>query len=96
MAKFEVEFTTAAENELIEAINWYEEQQPNLGQRFYNRVKDIINLLSTDPYLFQVRKSRLRAAFLNPFPYLLIYDVSENQFKVTIYVVHHMMKRNDW
>jgi len=42
---FEVELLAVAEEELADSFDWYEEQMPLLGNKFYNEINHYLNLL---------------------------------------------------
>ena len=52
---FEVILLAQAEDELTDAHDWYEEQRPALGNRFYNEINYYLTLLEKNPYLFSVK-----------------------------------------
>lgn len=83
---FKIELLSKAEDELSEAYNWYEEQQPALGDKLYKEVSYYLDIISKNPYHFQIRYiEELRTASLNKFPFLIIYwvDVVNNIVFVT-------------
>ncbi|WP_224996111.1 type II toxin-antitoxin system RelE/ParE family toxin [Cesiribacter sp. SM1] len=96
MADFQIAFTSAAEQELADAVKWYEQQQPGLGKRFLHRIDRALIRLAKNPYLYQERRKGLRAMPLPPFPYLIIYDIRETDHIITVYVVHHTRRRPKW
>lgn len=65
----------AAELDLAEAEDRYEEQRQGLGTEFRAQVDDLLAALSTHPQLFPVRYRGNRRAVLRRFPYLLWYRV---------------------
>jgi plasmid stabilization system protein ParE len=87
---FNVELLIQAENELAEAYDWYEEQQPTVGDKFYKEIDYYLGLLEKDPHLFAIRYTEeLRAVALNKFPFLIIYWVDEASYKVYVVSVFH-------
>lgn len=87
---FDVELLIQAENELADAYDWYEEQQPAVGDKFYKEVSYYLSLLEKDPKLFAIKyREELRSVALNKFPYLLIYWIDEAAYKVYVVSVFH-------
>lgn len=46
---FEVELVDGARLDYHEIINWYEDQEPGLGRRFYSVIKDLFQNLELHP-----------------------------------------------
>ena len=87
---FKVELLAQAEDELSEAYDWYEEQQPSLGNKFYNEVNHYLTLLEYNPHQFPIKYiEELRSASLNKFPYLLIYWIDEDNLQVIVVSIFH-------
>lgn len=68
---FRVKFTSAAEAEIIDAFNWYEQQSFGLGGEFLRAVKQSEAALSRNPLLYQILYKDIRRAYLRRFPYAL-------------------------
>ena len=62
--------------EIAEAVGWYESQQPGLGRRFWQMVKERLRAICQHPELYpptgggKYRKTKVRK-----FPYLVYYRV---------------------
>lgn len=94
---FEVIFLIQAEDELADAYDWYEEQQPQLGNRFYNEINYYLNLLEKDPYLFPVKYAEeLRIASTNKFPYIIIYWIDEAKRIVYVVSIFHTSREPEY
>jgi plasmid stabilization system protein ParE len=79
---FTVLFEPDAEQEIIDAFQWYEEQSFGLGGDFLRAVKQSEAILSRNPFQYQVQYKEVRRAFLRRFPYALHYVVEENMVSV--------------
>ena len=79
---FTVIFEPDAEQEIIEAFQWYEEQSFGLGGEFLRVVKQSEAILSRHPFQYQVQYREVRHAFLRRFPYALHYVIEENTVSV--------------
>lgn len=83
---FEIILLSQAEDELSDAYDWYEEQQPTLGNRFYKEINHYLTILEKDPNLFPIKYiEELRAVSTNKFPYQIIYWI--NTVDRTVHVV---------
>lgn len=94
---FEIILLAQAEDELADAYDWYEEQQPQLGNRFYNEINYYLTLLEKDPYLFPVKYvEELRAASTNKFPYIIIYWIDEVKRVVYVVSIFHTSRKPEY
>lgn len=75
---FTVIFEPDAEQEIIEAFQWYEEQSFGLGGEFLRAVKQCEAILSRNPLQYQIQYREVRRTFLRRFPYALHYIIEEN------------------
>lgn len=77
-----------AQIEIEEAIDWYETQQIGLGLEFLNYLDGYFQTLKTQKALFEIkRKPVFRELPLKRFPYIIIYEVIQNQ--IIVYSVFH-------
>lgn len=83
-----VVFSVKAEQQLVDAWIWYEEQQSGLGDRFIAEVQRKINFLARNPLHYPV-KGRHRQAKVEVFPYLVIYAFEGNKDVIKITSVFH-------
>ena len=82
---FSLEITTEANLEIVEAYVYYEEKQAGLGERFLKQLdKYFIKILQT-PKHYAVKRKPYREAFIRKFPFLIIYEVTEE--KIIVYSV---------
>jgi len=73
-----------AEDELREAMLYYEERQAGLGADFHERVAETIRAIGEDPLRYPVYEGkRLRLEFrrvlVRGFPYIVVYQVREGE-----------------
>lgn len=71
-----------AETDLLEAALWYESQQPGLGKRFAQRVESYFFRIQNNPLHFPLKKGNLREAYIQKFPYVIIYQIIGNNIIV--------------
>lgn len=87
---FNVDLVAEAEDELSEAYDWYEQQLPGLGNKFYKEVNHYLTLLEHDPFQFPVRYvEQLRAVPLNKFPFLIIYWIDQITNMIFVVSIFH-------
>jgi toxin ParE1/3/4 len=91
---FEIELLFHAENELSEAYEWYEEQQPDMGNKLFDEINHYLTLVETNPLQFPIRYAQdLRTAPLKIFPYFIIYWIDEHKHKVFVTSIFHTSRR---
>jgi len=75
---FKVELLAVAEAELADAFEWYENRLTGLGNKFYDEVNHLLNLIEANPYYFPIKyPGELYSASLGKFLYLIIYGIDE-------------------
>lgn len=71
-------FSEGAQQDIIESIQWYNDQKENLGFEFYDHLTQKLALLSTNPLHYSVCYKNIRAANLDKYPFL-VYFIIHNQ-----------------
>lgn len=66
-------FRSAAESELRDAYDWYEERETGLGADFMRCVDGCVQLVRRHPEIFPVVYKNVRQGVLRRFPYSLLY-----------------------
>lgn len=66
-------FTDEANQDLREAVNWYEKQQKDIGKKLANEVIIKVKKLEIKPDSFSSDETGLRRASLKSFPYFIYY-----------------------
>ena len=89
-----VRFSEFANNELIDACDWYEQQQPGLGLRFRSDVREAIRRIALSPLLFPVELDEVHRYVMNRFPYTLRYVLRGEE--VWIMTVSHQHRSPDY
>ncbi len=77
-----------AQTEMADAVDWYELQQIGLGERFILFMEDFITRIVQNPLHFPEKTPPFREAYAKDFPYLVIYQVHNDE--VVIYSVFHI------
>lgn len=90
--RYPVVLTPGANDDFLESLNWYGEQQPRLEARFYAAISDTIERIAENPRLFQVRKKSVRAAVVEKFPFLVFYKVETQRKRVVVLAILHQSR----
>lgn len=88
MAFFVVLSSTALQ-ELETSVDWYNERQDGLGERFIEAVDKRLTLLADTPDMFPVKRSGYNEVVIEKFPYLIVYKILRKEKKVRILHVFH-------
>jgi hypothetical protein len=87
--KFAVEYNPEFFNDLVDAVEWYNDRQIGLGTRFFNKVKNQTAKLSTSALLFAVRYNDVRCMRVEKFPYLVHYRANKQTSTVKVEALFH-------
>ena len=75
-----------AMQDVQEAIEYYDEKQPGLGEEFEHHLNEHLQLIEKNPF-FQVRYDDIHCLPLKRFPYMIHYTIQEDQQIVTVQAV---------
>ncbi len=64
--------------DIQEAIDYYEDQEPGLGERFESALNQSILMLEQTPF-FQVRYDNIHCLPLKKYPYMIHFSIDENK-----------------
>ena len=78
-----------ADEEFIEAIDWYEEQQEGLAERFIKELYNLYHAILLNPIGYQKIRKGYRQAQMTVFPYVIVYSVDEKEKVISILSVFH-------
>jgi hypothetical protein len=87
--KFTIEYNPEFFNDLVRAVDWYNDKQATLGNRFYDNVKKQTAKLSKSALSFAVRYDDIRCMRIEKFPYLVHYRVNEQTSIVKVEALFH-------
>jgi hypothetical protein len=87
--KFTIEYNPDFFNDIIEAVDWYNEKQAGLGDRLLKIIKQQTAKLSTSALHFAVKYDDIRCFCVDKFPYLIHYRVNEQTQKVKVEALFH-------
>lgn len=78
-----------AQIEMADAVDWYEQQQNGLGERFILFIEGFLKKIAQNPLHYPEKNPPFREAYAKTFPYLVIYQINSN-LDVVIYSVFHI------
>ncbi len=86
-----VRLLPAAQSELDEAIHWYGQQAPGLGDSFLQEFLRSIQLIERHPNGWHPLSSQIRRCRLRRFPYGIIYNIDPDG--ILVLAVAHLHRR---
>jgi plasmid stabilization system protein ParE len=86
---YRVEFSPLAESELQVSFDWYEEQEPGLGERFLETIDRLLKSISLNPEIFSKKRKNQREAVTIDFPFIIIYESLKKDNLVNILHIFH-------
>ena len=91
-----VEFEPAAQAEIAEAFEWYEEKSYGLGGDFLRVVAAATEQLSRKPETFPPNPSGFRRMLLRRFPYALHFELLDSRTVSVLACLHHRRNPLRW
>jgi len=83
-----VRFRRSAQQDIQKAFDYFEAQSAGLGAEFLERVEDVADRISSNPYTYQTVFHDLRRADLRKFRYGLFYRVEDEGSVVVACLAH--------
>jgi plasmid stabilization system protein ParE len=83
--------TEEAQQEIMDAFNYYESAQAGIGAMFINYLENTFNSISTNPNGFKKISSKSRQAVVPKFPFIVIYEAIDE--KIVILAVFHTSRK---
>lgn len=90
-----LEFLPEARNEFAAAVEFYENKEPGLGQRFANEIRDVCSTIVAHPLLWREREGGFRRVNCPIFPYYIAYFTRSHTIFVAA-VAHESRHPNYW
>lgn len=84
-----------AAREANEAVLWYEEQKPGMGDRFRSDLERVLDRIAAAPARFRVVERSVRIARLEVFPYAIYFDFKGDRVAI-LSVLHHRRHPDTW
>jgi plasmid stabilization system protein ParE len=89
-------FTPSARAELIDALNWYENESPGLGRRLRAAVDATVQRISAVPGQFPAIYTNVRRVLLRRFPYALMFVIEADETLTVIACFHGSRDPAQW
>ena len=90
-----VVFRPEAQDDLLQARDWYERQQPGLGAAFGVALDEAVVRIQAMPLMYAMVLRDIRRGKLRTFPYLIYYRVLSDRIEV-IAVLHGSRNPKLW
>ena len=90
-----VQFLTLAEQEVDEAVAWFEERVEGKGIDFLDELDRVVRLVRTYPLAWPEIEPEIRRCLFARFPYSLIYGLDQDLI-VVIAVAHFHREPHYW
>lgn len=71
-----------AENDLREAIEYYQSKRKGLGLIFLKCVQKFFDRITKNPLHYPLKSNQFREAYIQKFPYIIIYEIIDNEIVV--------------
>ena len=81
-------FHPRVRNDLREVLDYYDKTSNTVADRFFAEFEAAVSLIKQSPYRFNPLDELRRRCNLRRFPYHLIYEVHEQEIRVTV-LRHH-------
>jgi plasmid stabilization system protein ParE len=92
--KAPIRFSAAAKTEFRDAVLWYDEKSPGLGDEFARSVRAAADLISSGPERWPT-KNGLRRYVLRRFPFTIAYRFDSDVVEI-LAVAHHSRDPAAW
>jgi plasmid stabilization system protein ParE len=89
MQNLEVVISPEARQDILEIVQYYDEQKEDLGNEFLERLGRIITLISTYPESYKQVYQHFRRAIASPYPYHAYYVLDWDSQKAIVVAVLH-------
>lgn len=85
---FNIKIDKLAIADIQSAVDYYDEQQVGLGDRFLKSIDEHFSVLSLNPF-FKVRYAQVRCLPLSDFPFMVHFTIDEIEQEVIVRAVFH-------
>ena len=89
-----VRFLRPAEQEMLDAAHYYEQQATGLGIDFLNKIEFAIHDISEDPERWPVVRTSIHRRLIPRFPYGLLYRIDPDE--ILILATMHLHRHPDY
>jgi len=88
-------FKPEAKKDIVDAVQWYEQQRVGLGIRFRSMLEKVFSQMEVLPELYRVIYKDVRRASTPGFPFSIYYRIDEGEV-VVLAVVHASRDPERW
>ena len=88
------DFHPEAEREFLEAIGYYEDCEPGLGEDFSLEIHSAVHNILSYPSAWPVLEDEIRRHLINRFPYAVLYSIESD--RIYILAVMHLHRHPDY
>ena len=89
--------TDDADNDIENAMDWYENKQKRLGKKYLLSVKACTKLIVKNPFAFAAIYIQIRKANTKKFPYSLYFSINEIGKEIIVFaVIHNSRSEKNW
>lgn len=92
---YEILIRPEAENDILDASKWYQDQIADLGLEFLTILYETFQYLTENPRLFPVTYKDLHRVLMRRFPFAIFYKI-EDHFVIVIAVFHASRNPYHW
>ncbi len=82
-----INFTRASREDLQEIIDWYDEIDVQIANRFLVELKELSNRIVGYPTSFELIDSNIRRCLFIKFPYMILFTIEKNEV-IILSIVH--------
>lgn len=87
MGKYKLIINPFAQQDILDAREWYNQQKKNLGDELLLEVKQSIISIENNPFQYPEVKESIRKAIVNRFPYSIFFTISTST--INIFALFH-------
>lgn len=93
---YQIKLEPEAKLDIQNAIDYYNEKESGLGNRFYQTIVLSFDVLINNPF-YQIRYRNVRCFYIKPFPFLIHFVVEENTKIIHVLgVIHTSLNPSKW
>lgn len=96
MKKYLLGYTPASLQDIGEAVNYYNQQQRGLGNKFISDIKRTTTAIRRTPLFASVKYDNVRCAGLQKFPFSIHYTINKLNLTVTIIAIFNTRREPFW
>jgi hypothetical protein len=80
--KYHLDIKAPVNDEIEAVFKYYETEQAFLGYKLLEAIEQALESIKANPLAYQIRYDMYRTKLVNPFPYILVYEVIDKSIVV--------------